>query len=214
MTVVVPSAATRTLGDLKARIADEIARADLTSQIGLAITDAIDEACTHRFWFMETRNLTIAVSAGVATYTSDDIANLLEIDRLKLVVGARTYTLPPISDDQLDRMTNGNLPMGQPYYYSRYTDTISLFPFPVQSYTVIIDGLTRGASLLSDTDSSIWTTQGEKYVRALAKRNLYADVLRNADEAQKFDSLALRYRQELEQQTHQRIATNQVLTFA
>jgi hypothetical protein len=60
----------RTLGDLKARIADELARADLTSQIALAISQAIEEACTHRFWFMEYAGLPLSLTAGTAIYTS------------------------------------------------------------------------------------------------------------------------------------------------
>jgi cysteine synthase len=83
--VIVSPSDTRTLGDLKSRIADELARADLEPQIALAITDAIEEASTHRFWFMETRGLTINLSAGVAYYAAADMADLIEIDRLVLV---------------------------------------------------------------------------------------------------------------------------------
>jgi hypothetical protein len=63
--LVAPSDA-RTLGDLKTRIADELARADLASQIALAVSDAIAEAVTHRFWFMEVRGIEIPISTGTA----------------------------------------------------------------------------------------------------------------------------------------------------
>jgi hypothetical protein len=42
--VIVSPISTRTLGDLKTRIADELARSDLTSQIALAVSQAIEEA--------------------------------------------------------------------------------------------------------------------------------------------------------------------------
>lgn len=214
MAIIVPSSNPRTLGDLKARIADELARADLSSQITLAISDAIDESCTHRFWFMEVRNLLIAVTAGTQTYASDPVSQLLEIDRLKLFVGQRAYTLPPMSDDELDMLNDGTAPTGQPYSYSRYTGQISFYPIPVADYSVYIDGVTRGAPLLVDTDASIWTTNGEKYVRALAKRNLYAELLRNPEQAQVCDGLAQRYRNELEMQTHTRMATGEMVAYA
>lgn len=207
MPVIVTPAANRTLGDLKTRIADELARADLASQIALAITDAIDEARTHRFWFMEVTGVTLPLVAGTATYTSDDIKDLVEIDRCVLVVGSQRYTLAPMSDDDRVRLNDGTAPQGQPYAFSRYGDTISFYPKPVTSYTVEIDGTGGAAALALDTDANIWTTKGERYVRALAKRNLLVDVIHNDSAAQTQDALAKRYRDEFFAQTHTRVTT-------
>lgn len=207
MPVIVTPAANRTLGDLKTRIADELARADLASQIALAINDAISEAMTHRFWFMEVTNYTLPLSAGVATYTSADIAGLVEIDRVRLVVGSQRYTLDPMNDDERDRLNDGTAPQGQPYAYSRYGDTISFYPKPPVNYTVEIDGVGGAIPLALDADSNIWTTTGERYVRALAKRNVLVDVIHNDEAAQTQDALAKRYRDEFFSQTHARTAT-------
>jgi hypothetical protein len=214
--VIVSPTSTRTLGDLKTRIADELARSDLTTQIVLAISQAIEEACTHRFWFMETRGLTLPVSAGTSAYQTSDIANLIEVDRLRLTAGSQQRTLREVSDDELDRWNDGTVPQGEPYAYSRYGDQLRLYPTPTQSYTVTIDGLTKGATLNSDVDSNIWTdaSKGERYVRALAKRQLYADVIRDTDKALVNDELAKRYRQELFEQTHTRIASNEMAAYA
>lgn len=216
MPVIVSPTATRTLGDLKTRIADELARSDLTSQIALAITQAIEEACTHRFWFMETRGLTLPVTSGNASYVSDDISNLIEIDRLVLTVSDQRRTLRLMSDDEIDSLNDGTAPTGEPYAYSRYGDQLRLYPTPQQSYTVTIDGLTKGSVLGVDTDSSIWTdaSKGERYIRALAKRQIYADLIRDTDKALVQDNLAQRYRDELFQQTHSRIATNEMAAYA
>lgn len=204
MPVLVAPTSARTLGDLKTRIADELARADLASQIALAITDAIDEACTHRFWFMASSGQELPISAGVATYTGEDIQQLIEIDRLVLIVSGQRRTLRAIADDRLDRLNDGTAATGEPYAYSRYGDTIRFYPIPQANYTVLIDGVTRGAVLDADADSSIWTTTGERYIRALAKRNLLLDVIQDDSRAKTQDALARRYREELEAQTHSR----------
>jgi hypothetical protein len=210
--VIVSPTGTRTLGDLKARIADELARADLAPQIALAIEQAVEEAATHRFWFMETRGMTIPIAAGAGAYVSDDLVDLIEIDRLVLMVGTQRRTLRLMSDDELDRLNDGTAPVGEPYAYSRYGDQLRLYPTPTQNYTVRIDGLSKGSSLSLDTDNNFWTDyrKGERYIRALAKRQLLADVIRNADAALVQDNLAVRYRQELWEQTHSRIATNEM----
>lgn len=208
MPIIVSPTSARTLGDLKTRIADELARADLASQIALAITDAIDEACTHRFWFMEVRGLSLPLSASTAQYTSEDIAGLIEIDRLALIVNGQRRTLRPSNDDTLDRWNDGTAPSGEPYAYSRYGDTLTLYPTPRATYTVLIDGLSRGLSLANDTDSNVWTTTGERYIRALAKRNVLADVIHDDSAAMTQDALAKRYREEYQAQTHARTATD------
>jgi hypothetical protein len=210
--VIVSPTAARTLGDLKTRIADELARADLTAQIALAIAEAVEEACSHRFWFMETRGLTLPTSPGQAVYATADISNLIEIDRLALIVGSQRYTLREMNDDELDRLNDGTAPQGQPYAYSRYGEQLRLYPTPTQSYSVVIDGVTKGPTLTLDIDSSMWTdiAKGERYIRALAKRNLYGHVIHNPDKAIVQDQFAQRYRAELEQQTHVRGATNEM----
>lgn len=210
MPVVVSPASARTLGDLKTRIADELARADLATQIALAIVDAIEEACTHRFWFMETRGLTIPITAGTAQYTSDDIENLIEIDRLALIVNGQRRTLRPMRDDEIDRLNDGTPPEGEPYAYSRYGEQLTLYPTPRTSYSVKIDGLTKGATLNTDSDANIWTSTAERYIRALAKREVLAHVIQDDDAAQTQDALAVRYRQELLEQTHARVTTGEM----
>jgi hypothetical protein len=210
--VVVSSSSARTLGDLKARIADELTRADLPSQIALAISDAIEEACTQRFWFMETRGLTIPISAGTATYTSLDIENLIEIDRLALIVNGQRRTLRVMQDDELDLLNDGTAPQGEPYAYSRYGGQLSIYPMPRQNYSIVIDGLTKGAPFDLDTDTNIWTdtSKGERLIRALAKRDVLAHVIKDSDEAQVQDALAVRYRNELLAQTYSRTATGEM----
>jgi hypothetical protein len=212
VSVIVSPTTTRTLGDLKTRIADELARSDLTSQIALAISDAIEEACTHRFWFMEVRGLATSLVAGTSTYTSADIENLLEIDRVALIVGGQRRTLRLMSDDEADRLSDGTAPSGEPYAYSRYGDELRFYPTPTQTYTVGIDGLFKGTTLSSDAASNIWTdtSKGERYVRALAKRDLLIHVIRKPDAAQVQDQIAQRARQELEAQTHTRTATGEM----
>jgi hypothetical protein len=209
--VIVSPSDTRTLGDLKSRIADELARADLEPQIALAITDAIEEASTHRFWFMETRGLTINLSAGVAYYAAADMADLIEIDRLVLVTSGQNRTLRVMSDDEVDLLNDGTAPRGEPYAYSRYGEQLTLYPIPNKAYVIRIDGLTKG-QVWADGDSSFWTdpSKGERYIRALAKREILGHVIRNVDAALVQDQYAQRYRQEMFEQTHARIATNEM----
>ncbi len=214
MPVVVTLSAARSLGDLKARIADELARSDLTAQIALAIDDAISEAATHRFWFNEVRGLTFPLTAGQEYYGNEDLSALTEIDDLWLAVGSQRRNLRPASDISLDGLNDGMQSRGEPYLWSRYSDGFRFYPVPTQGYIVTVDGVTRFAPLGDDANTNPWIVEGERYIRALAKRNLYAEVIRDADEAQTMDALARRYREELFAQTSDRIGTGQVACYA
>jgi hypothetical protein len=206
----------RTLGDLKTRIADELARADLSSQIALAISQAIEEACSHFFWFMQTRGVLVSLVAGTPAYAPTAFNALVEIERVALLSGLQHRTLDVMTDEEMDRSYDGSAPTGQPYAYAVYNDEIRFYPTPDNSYSVYVDGLTHGTALASDTDSNIWTdtTKGERYIRALAKRQIYADVIRDTDKALVQDNLAQRYREELFQQTHSRTASSEMAAYA
>jgi hypothetical protein len=186
----------RSLGDLKARIANELARADLSNEIALAIDDAIDEASSHRFWFNEVAGEILNLNSGQSTYNDANIDAIIEIDNIYLLVGAQRRSIRVVGNRRMDGLYDGNPSQGEPYLVSRYGTALKFYPTPQQAYTVMFDGLSRGDPMEDDTDANVWTTYGEKYVRALAKRELYLNVIQNAEKAVAMDQLAQRYRTE------------------
>lgn len=204
----------RSLGDLKARIADEIARSDLTSQIALAIDDAIDIASINRFWFNEVRGTELVLAAGQAYYETSDTDALVKIDSLYLLLnGSQRWNIRPASNARLNQLYNGTPASGLPSIYSRYNTQIRFWPTPDQPYVAFFDGLTRGEPMESDSDSSIWTTYGEKLIRSLAKRELYAHVIRDKDEAVAHEQLAEAYLNDLLRQTDSQATTGEMVPF-
>lgn len=214
MTTLAVTAA-RTLGDMKARIADEIARSDLTSQIANAIDDAIDIASANRFWFNEVRGLPLTLQASQGGYYIDsDIDALVEIDAVYLLINStQRWNLRPISSARMDALSSGTPSTGQPTVWARYGSELKFWPIPQQSYSVKIDGLTRGDPMEGDDDSNGWTTYGEKYVRALAKTLLYAEVIRDTAETQKQEQLAEQYKNNLLNHTESRAMTGEMEPF-
>lgn len=210
MPIVVTVTTNTTLGDLKTRIADELARSDLTTEIGRAISDAIKEASTYRFWFMEVRGLTFNLVPGQDYYGSPDLSAMIEIDDLWLTVNGQRRNLRKANDKDADCLADGTPPIGQPYMWTRYGDYVRFYPVPNQVMTATVDGSWRGLPMENDTAWTYWTTEGERYIRALAKRNLFAEVIMDDDRAQTMDALAKRYREELISQTYDRVATGQM----
>lgn len=203
-------AGTKTLGNLKARVADELDRSDLAPQIALAIEDAITEAASNRFWFNEVRGLAIPLSAGMNYYTSDSYVALTEIDNIYFLTNGVRRKLYEESNNWLDELVTGSVSQGEPYLYSRYGDSLRVYPDPNAAYTLYVDGVSRLPALTSDNAYNAWTNEGERLVRALAKRTLLVDVIRDMDEAQVQEQLVQRYTKELLDKSFDRASTGRM----
>src|SRR3990170_745213 len=86
-----------TFGAMQDRIADELARTDLTSQVSRAIQSAIRFYERERFYFNESIG-TFSTVASQEWYSSTDFAdmpNIAEIDSVKITVNSMLYRLIP-----------------------------------------------------------------------------------------------------------------------
>ena len=72
---------------------------------------------------------------------------------------------------------------GEPAYYSRYANGIQLYMPPDRIYPVYINGTTRFAPLVNDSDTNPYLDEGEQLIRALAKAYLLEDVIRDLQAA-------------------------------
>lgn len=174
-----------TLSVMKARIADELARDDLTSQIAYAITDAIDRYQSERFWFNESRDLSFSTVASQEYYTSSDnalIPNLYAIDGVFMTVGSTVTELKPYDVQEIERLSDNGTQTGEPFGYCYYQKKIRLYPVPTQVYTVRVPGLVKFAAPTSDSEAdNVWMTDAERLIRSRAKYNLALDVTRDTE---------------------------------
>jgi hypothetical protein len=210
--IVVSLGATRTLGQLKARIADELARGDLAPQIALAIDDAITEAATSRFWFNEVRGLTFSTIAGQEFYGSEDIAALTEIDSLWITISGGRRNMREANTAEIDGLVQGSAISGEPYRYARYGGNLRFYPTPGQAYAVTVDGVSKLSAFSGDDDSNAWTdtAAGERLIRAIVKRNILSEIVQDFDRAKIQGMLAEKYKSDLLAQTYDRTATGQM----
>lgn len=169
---------------LKARIADELNRADLTSQIALAIQSAIDHWKYKRFWMSEKVILNTTTASleyqPYPTETAGDSNNLLKLDSLLLDSGSGYYRLIPKSAGELDYWSQGSADTPQiPYFFADYANAVRLYPIPNDAYNLKWEGVVEPtpSALSNDADTNFWTTQGEALIRQRAKAILRIDIL-------------------------------------
>ena len=167
-------------GTMQNRIADELARTDLTAQIQSAIRSAIAFHESERFWFNEGES-TASTVAGTQAYAVP--SDFLEADALTVTVsGTRApVTLRPWAWMRAVSVTTTS--RGRPTDWSYYADQLWLYPVPDNVYTLTLSYLKRLPALAASGDANAWMTEGEELIRSRAKADLFAHVLRDFDEA-------------------------------
>jgi hypothetical protein len=166
---------------LIARIADDLARADLTSQIGNAIDDAITHYQPMRFFFNETRLATFVTVAAQSTYTASDDTDVplfIELDAVMLSDGTNTRELEHISPTEIERLLDSSASSGRPTRYSYYEQSFRFYPVPDIAYTIRPIGLIEKAGPATDDElNNVWCVYAFELIRCRAKLLLTAHVI-------------------------------------
>lgn len=200
------------------RIAKELRRSNITDDIKNAINDAIVEADGDRYFFNEVRGATFLTVPNTEMYVD---MSLSEIDTMYLMynsgpggtpnVNARLQIYPVNNQVMNEWTSSGAVIIGPPRRYSRTVMNIRLYPIPDQTYTITVDGYRGVTPLVNDDDSNNWLTQGELYIRALAKRNVLRDIIKDFKEAAVYDAMAETYKTDLIDRTTMRFEGNDEL---
>ena len=172
-------------GTMRDRIADELDRADLTSQIEREIKSAIAFYERKRFWFNEKRTnfATVAAQEWYTSADDSDIPNLLTLDIAKIAIGATNkYELELAPYNELEHISdNGTADAGQPTALAYFQKQVRLYPIPDASYSVVLSGIFALDSLSASADTNAWMTDGEGLIRQRTRRMIYSSVIRDPE---------------------------------
>lgn len=198
-----------TLTIMKARIADELARTDLTSQIAYAISDAIAAYQDERFFFSESRSVTVATVADQEFYGASDAAalgTLVKIDYVTYTASGsnQVWRLPPMRPADMEEASTSGTSTGSPSWYAFYNKQLRLYPVPDAVYTVRVAGAVSVAAPASDSEAdNPWMTYAERLIRSRAKLELALHVLKDMDLAQTMSEAVTEALEQLKERTNQ-----------
>lgn len=179
------------LQSLQARIADELTRTDLTSQIASAINRAIDHYAARRFWFNEQR------VSGVCTANNEYVTyptGLRVLDAVFVKYSTSTtgpgYPLEKKSEAELEEFAQAVNTATQPQLYCTIGTQIRLYPMPNAAYPLTFVGVFDLPALVNPGDSNSWTSDAQDLICARAKYTINRDILRDSD-AMTLDKVAI-----------------------
>lgn len=202
-----------TLATMKSRIADEIARTDLTTQIAAAILSAIEFYDRRRFWFNETES-TFNTIAGTDAYAAADAAflsTLIEDDSMTVTYSGSKEPMRKISFGEMQRYRIDLVQSGPPTHYAYYRQRLYLHPVPDAAYPIIVFHTAALGIPANDGASNAWTTEAEELIRLRAKADLFENVIREFAEADRLRGREQEALQSLIRFTNGRTATGYVV---
>jgi hypothetical protein len=183
--------APQTLGFMEDKIADQIARSDLTTQIAECINDAILFYQPHRFIFSEGRDTSLSTVIGQEFYgVADDILlglnGLFEFDYITVTIGTAQFDLPRYQPEDIELLSQSGTQMGQPQCYSYYNYQMRLYPVPSAVYPLTIAAHQRIAPPAADnTTGNPWMVDGAQLILSRAKYQIALHYTQDMDEAQR-----------------------------
>lgn len=198
-----------TYGTMQDRIADEINRSDLTTQIQRAIQSAIAHYEAEKFWFNEAAT-DYSLSSSVATLSVP--SGWVEIDDITYTdAGGNQYRLNRRSYDWYREVQTGtSSEVGEVTDYSIFADAFYLYPTPNANRVVTISGTKQLSTLSSTTDSNAWMTNGEELIRQRAKWYLWTDVVVEPERAALASSAEMRAYERIKRQSGHKLFSGRV----
>lgn len=179
-----------TLSTMRSRVASELRRTNINTQIDAAIRTAIDAYVFERFWWNESRETTFNTVSGQWQYDEGDVpdlANILRWDYVLAEIGDSIYTLMPSSPQEIDTENSDGDFTGQPLTWAWYNSQFLIYPVPNDAFPIRIGGLIAKPAPASDAETgNPWMTHAEKLIRCRAKYELYSQVLMDPVQAAMF----------------------------
>lgn len=188
-----------TYGALQARIQNEVLGSPTTSDIQDAIQDAITQFEREPFYFNDMRTFgdvsgslsDLQTTAGKEFYSSADlpiIANIPYIRHIMVLAFANRYELRRRTPEWIDDQSVSTTWQGLPTDWCWQGQSIRIFPVPNGTYPLILDGTIRFPPLVQTTDYNCWMNEAERLIRLEAKRILFVDIIRDAQQAQMMEA--------------------------
>lgn len=171
--------------EMQQRIADDLDRTDLSTQIKKAINRAITFYLKEPFWFKET-SATFSTVAGQKAYSSTD-TSITDIGRIYLVesiLNSANYEVDEKDIKWIENM-NPNDARGQPTDYAWWQNKFYIYLVPDAIYTMRVWYTKKYVDLSADADTNDWTTYAEDLIEARARWWLYDRIIMDDTQAGK-----------------------------
>jgi hypothetical protein len=171
--------------EMQSRIADDLDRTDLNTQIKLAINRSIEFFETEPFWFKEaSSSFSAVINQEEYVYGTGSVPSDVQmIDIMERQYNGSKTTMTEITPFEIEAKQSLQA-TGIPDEFAQYQNRFKLYPIPNQSgITILIKYTKNYTTLVSDGSTNDWLTYAEDLIEARSRWWLNMRVIRDQNAA-------------------------------
>lgn len=198
-----------TFGTMRGRIADEIRRSDLNTQIDRAIKSAIQLYEDEELYFVEDRAYTPSVANQEYYSLPTDFGTALY---MTVAYNNDNRVMQRVTVEEMLELNAAGAQYGDPRVYVIFDTQFRVHPIPQNAnYTLTLYYHKKyDVEDMSDGTANDWFVVAEQLIRAQAKYDLYMNVIRDTEQAQKQGVLVGQHMNMLRKKNYNRKASGTI----
>lgn len=189
-----------TLLDVRNRVADQLARSDLSTQIDREIQLAIIKYNRKVTWLHEVRQATLTSVAAQTWYTSIDVStgagpqdvtgrtavSVQDIQKIDYIRDADSEYLKQMHYTDFERLFDTTATTGRATYFALYAGQIGLWPSPSEVEAFTLSVVVKPVVPSLATDTSIWFDQAQELIENATASAICRKFIQDGERAQAF----------------------------
>ena len=210
--------------DVRDRVADQLSRSDLSTQIDREIQLAIARYNRRVTWLHEVRAVTLTSVAAQAWYSTVDVStgagpqdvagrtavDVSDIQSVRYMRTADYDDLKQVRYSDFERFFDTTGSAGRTSYFTLYAGQIGLWPVPDGVETFTMSVVCKPVVPSSATDTSVWFDQAQELIENAAASAICRKFLSDGERAQAFKVFEDAAWDELLAESNQKAATGRI----
>ena len=186
--------------DVRDRVADQLSRSDLSTQIDREIQLAIARYNRRVTWLHEVRAVTLTSVAAQAWYSTVDVStgagpqdvtgrtavDVSDIQSVRYMRTADYDDLKQVHYSDFERFFDTTGSAGRTAYFTLYAGQIGLWPVPAGVETFTLSVVCKPVVPSSAADTSVWFDQAQELIENAAASAICRKFLSDGERAQAF----------------------------
>mgnify|MGYP003440349363 FL=1 len=210
--------------DVRTRVADQLARSDLNTQIDREIQLAMARYNRRVSWLHEVREVSLTSVAAQAWYSSVDVStgtgpqdttgrtavDVADIQKIDYMRDPNYDDLRQVHYSDFEGLFDTTGAAGRPTYFTLYAGQIGIWPVPDGVTIYTLSAVVKPVIPSLATDESIWFDQAQELIENAAAAAICRKFIQDGERAQAFQVYETEAWNDLVREGNQKMATGKL----
>ena len=210
--------------DVRTRVADQLARSDLNTQIDREIQLAMARYNRRVSWLHEVREVSLTSVAAQAWYSSVDVStgtgpqdvtgrtavDVTDIQKISYMRDPDYDDLRQVHYSDFEGFFDTTGAAGRPTYFTLYAGQIGIWPVPDGVTIYTLSAVVKPVIPSLATDESIWFDQAQELIENAAAAAICRKFIQDGERAQAFQVYETEAWNDLVREGNQKMATGKL----